>query len=276
MPVELDFTNPLLRSLLLPFLAAIVASGVIRMFAGPWRGVVHGAVGIGIGFLAFVLIRYGFVGWPIKDGIHMLGLVIVAAMLGGIVLDELELPEFATTITHLAVPLLLVFWLGSEIVGEKLTTRMALMYGALTIAGFWLLERLEQDRDEGMAPHLGVAMALASLAIIALIRGNSMFEPAAALATATLGFAVINWPRQRLPWGAGAGLVTGAGYLAIATLMLFADGDMKIPVGLSLLAFISSPAAQKYFRTKPVLEPFVQILFGLIAVLLSAVAATMV
>ena len=135
---------------------------------------------------------------------------------------------------------------------------------------------LEQDREEGLAPHLGAAMGLGALALAGVVRENALDEPAAALAAAILAFALINWPRQRLPWGAGAAYVGGLGYVAIATLMILSDPTMKIPVALSFLAFIASPAAQKYFPTKPVLEPPVQLLFGLIAVLLSGVSAYLI
>ena len=276
MELQIDFNDPLMRSLVLPFLAALAGCGIVRLLAGEWRGMVHGGLGIGLGFLAFILLRYGFVGWPLKDAIHILGLVVIGAMLAGAVMDEMELPESAVTFIHVVLPFGLVFWLGNEIEGEKLTTSVAIIYGALTIGGFWVLQRLEQDRDEGLAPHLGAAFGLGALALAAVVRDNSLDEPAAALAAAILAFGLINWPRQRLPWGAGTGFIAGLGFVAVATLMIFSDPALKIPVALSFLAFIASPAAQKYFPTKPALEPFVQTLFGLLAVMLSGVAAYLI
>ncbi len=276
MELQIDFNDPLMRSLLLPFLAALAGCGIVRLLAGEWRGMVHGGLGIGLGFLAFILLRYGFVGWPVKDAIHILGLVVIGAMAAGAIIDEMELPESAVTFIHVVLPFGLVFWLGNEIEGEKLTTSVAIIYGALTIGGFWVLQRLEQDRDEGLAPHLGAALGLAALALAAVVRDNSLDEPAAALAAAILAFGLINWPHQRLPWGAGTGFIAGLGFIAVATLMIFSDPALKIPVALSFLAFIASPAAQKYFPTKPALEPFVQILFGLVAVMLSGVAAYLI
>lgn len=276
MEFQIDFGDPLLRSLLLPFLAALAGCGIVRLLAGEWRGMVHGGLGIGLGFLAFILLRYGFVGWPVEDAIHMLGLVVIGAMLAGAILDEMEPPESAVTFIHVALPFGLVFWLGNEIEGEKLTTSVAIIYGALTIGGFWVLQRLEQDRDEGLAPHLGAALGLGALALAAMVRDNALDEPAAAMAAAILAFGLINWPRQRLPWGAGTGFIAGLGFVAVATLMIFSDPALKIPVALSFLAFIASPAAQKYFPTKPAFEPFVQILFGLVAVMLSGLAAYLI
>ena len=276
MEFQIDFSDPLMRSLLLPFLAALAGCGIIRMFAGEWRGMVHGGLGVGLGFLAFIWLRYGFVGWPVKDAIHVLGLVAFGSMLTGAIMDELELPESAVTIIHVVLPFGLVFGLGNEFEGEKITTSVAIIYGVLTISGFWILQRLEQDRDEGLAPHLGAAIGLGALAMAAVVRNNSLAEPAAALGAAILAFAVINWPRQRLPWGAGTRFISGLGFVALATLMVFNDPALKIPAALALLAFISSPAAQKFFPTKPALEPFVQILIGLPAVMLSGVAAYLI
>ena len=276
MESPIDFSDPLLRSLLMPFLAALAGCGVIRLFAGDWRGRVHGGLGIGLGFLAFILLRYGFVGWPVKDAVHILGLVVAGAMGTGALMDELELPESAVTFIHVVLPFGLVFGLGNEFEGEKLTTSVAIIYGALTVGGFWVLQRLEQDRHEGLAPHLGAAMGLGALALAGLVRENSLAEPAAALAAAILGFALINWPHQRLPWGSGTGYIAGLGFVAIASLMIFSEPALKIPVALSFLAFIASPAAQKYFPTKPALEPFVQFVFGLAAVMLSGVAAYLI
>jgi hypothetical protein len=276
MELQIDFSDPLMRSLLLPFLATLASCGIFRLFAGPWRGRVHGGLGIGLGFLAFILLRYGFVGWPVSDAVHILGLVVVGAMATGAIMDELELPDSAITFIHVALPFALVFGLGNEFEGEKLTTSVAIIYGALTVGGFWVLQRLEQDRDEGLAPHLGAVMGLGALALAGVVRDNSLNEPAAALGAAILAFGLINWPHQRLSWGAGTGFISGLGFLAVATLMIFSDPALKVPVALSFLAFIASPAAQKYFPTKPALEPFVQIFFGLAAVLLSGVAAYLI
>lgn len=273
MEFQIDFSDPLMRSLLLPFLATLAGAGIIRLFAGDWRGMVHGGLSIGLGFIAFILLRYGTVGWPAEDAVHILGLVVAASMLVGAFGDELELPETALTVAHVILPFSLVFWLGQEIEGTKLSTSIAIVYGALTVGGFWVLQRLEQDRDEGLAPHLGAALGLAALALAAYFRDSPLAEPAAALAAAVLAFAVINFPRRRLPWGAGCRLVAGLGFVAVATLMVLSDDHLKVPTAIAFLAFISSPAGQKYLPTRPILEPLVQIFFGLVAVLGAGAAA---
>ena len=229
---------------LLPLLAAVILTGGIGGMIGVR------AAGCAIA-LAFVIAHLSILGWPPLPPQSSLQKLVYIALIGlllGAVLDLL-IDRVPVRTVALVWPAVILAWLGwQQLLGlEPLDlARLVLLW----FAGAFVFDRLLAHRVAEIISPTMVLVAGIGMSAIALI-GNaaSLSQLAAAVAAATGGFLLWNWPKQRYPFsmtalfgaasalfGVGAAIVlfTRASTLALAILLgIFAAGSMRARLPLA-------------------------------------------
>lgn len=203
--------------------------------------------------LAFVIAHLSILGWPPLPPGSSLQKIVYIALIGlflGVVLDFL-IDRAPIRPVALIWPGVIIAWLGwQQLLGLEVLdlARLALVW----FAGAFVFDRLLALRTANIVAPTMVLVAGIGMSAIALI-GNaaSLSQLAAAVAAATGGYLLWNWPKQRYPFsmaalfgaasalfgvGAATVLFTRASPLALAILLLvFVAGSIRdrLPLGRS-------------------------------------------
>ena len=267
MTLNINLNDPLVQTYAVPFLASLVAIGLIRFLMGGVRGAMLASLGVGVGMLASYIMLKGMPLWPVTSAVHLLGWVVIGGLVAGALLDLIDPPEGLVKALSFAAPVVIVFWLGFLLKGNLLNVELALTYGALMGLGYLAFDRLNHDRDNGVSSPIAGALAACGLGLVAKFTGHSFAPFAFALALATLAFAFWNWPRSRFPWGLGGTLLTAGPVILIAATMVLSRGGLGLPTLLALMALLSKPIADWLIPTRGMAAPFVQIFVGALPIL---------
>lgn len=264
----LNDTN--VKTLVIPALGSFLTIALLRLSLGAWRGSVLASLGIGIGFLFSYYFTMGLPLWPVSSVHGMLPLVVIGGMVIGVFLDLNVVKNSTNTMLHLITALGLVFWVASMWHGGGINQSELVLYGVLILSGFWALQRMDEQRDEGLAPAISILSASVGLTIIATIYGTRTSLFSSGLGAAIFGYMLWNWPRCRFPWGSSATLVSGGVYLVLASELAIKNPALALPVGLTLLSFIIFDITNKFFPTDKSFQPFIQILFSALPIAFAA------
>jgi hypothetical protein len=236
-------------STLLPLLAAAIAAGIIGRTIGAE------AAGSAI-ILGFAVAYLAILGWPVlppQSSLHKIILVSVAGLFLG---TALLLSASRAWIRPMTIiwPGIIVAWLGSrQLIGLEASDLLTL--AALWLAGAFIFDRLAAPpAAEIDAPTMVLIAGIGTSLIAFLGSAASLSQLAAALAAATGGFLLWNWPKKRYPFsiptlfgtastllaiGAATVLFTRASTLALLILLVtFAAGIIR-----SRILFIERPVA---------------------------------
>ncbi|RZL63878.1 MAG: hypothetical protein EOP81_10935 [Variovorax sp.] len=199
----MDFHHPLVRSVLLPLVLALVATGVLRFTAGSrWAG-----AGLGVALLAAAL---AVVGWQPRPGslTEKLPWVVIAATLLALLLEAVRASRWLQWIVASAAWALALAALGVA----------SLPAGALTwVIGAAALAAVLHARDDNADAPALLAVAGFGLAAVAMTAASLLlFELALGGAVATAGIALWLWPQPRIAFGAAGRVVAVLTWLALA------------------------------------------------------------
>lgn len=233
--------NPLVQSAVVPLLVALLGSLTLGRVAGPRTAVA--AVPLGL-FAGLVSIQ-GWPAWPaIGSGQKLAwllpGSIVVGGALGAFV------PQRRSRVGALAGAWVLgLVWLAWPLLRSG-RIEVAVSCLALALGGgvcLYLLDRAGPRSIE--APLMGL-VAAAGLASIGLSGASaSLAQLAGALAAATGGFLLCNWPALRHPFApVGAGAVGLPLFFLVVTLQLYTDAS-SAALGLVGVAFVGSEVARR-------------------------------
>ena len=256
---------------LLPLLTAGILTGGIG-------GLINArAAGSAIA-LAFIVAHLSILGWPLlPPGSSLQKIVYIAAigLLLGVALDFL-IDRVAIRPLALIWPGLIVAWLGwQRLLGfEALDlARLILVW----LAGALIFDRLLALRDADIvAPTMVLVAGLGASAIAFIGAAASLSQLAAAVAAATGGFLLWNWPKRRYPFSTSALFGAASALFGVgATMVLFTRAS---PLALAILLGIfvaGSIRARLPLADRPVWGP---IAFGLAAAvpMLLAIATALI
>lgn len=262
MDLSIDFNDTNVRIFLIPAVVSILAIGFLRITLGAWRTSVLAPVGIGVGFLVSYFLTTGLPLWPVASVLGITPYVVVAGILVGSFLDMRSTENSSLTLMHIALSMVLVFWVATQWHGGTIHENEMVLYGVLIFSGFWAMQQLNDQRDSGLAPAISIFSALVGIAIIANIYGTRTGLFASSLAAATIGYMVWNWPNCRYPWGSTGTIVGGGVYLILASELAIKNPALALPIGLTLLSFIIHNLTYRLFPTGNALQPFIQIMFS--------------
>ncbi|MCH8863521.1 MAG: hypothetical protein IID51_13590 [Proteobacteria bacterium] len=273
MAFVIDFTDSQIQTFAVPLVVSAIAVGLLRYLMGPWMGVLLGSLGIAIGFLASLLLVQGFPGWPPANALAMLPYIILAGMVAGALVDQADNPIGLVRPLYIGLPMVIIFWLGVTFYSAFRDITGTVPYALLMIAGIIALQRLHDDRDDGIASPVALLAALAGLAVVGLVSGTSLARFPIAAAMAILGFLLWNWPRCRFPWSTAGTLSIGGTYLALIAFIFLQDRSMAIPLVISFAVFFVHPLTERVFMPEPRMSAVVQLVVSLVPIGLAGAAA---
>jgi len=227
-------------------LAALLPLALSAIFTGGLGAISMRAAGCAI-VIAFVIAHLAIFGMPPLPPRSSLQKIAYAAVLGlalGIALEMLGSRAPVKCIAR-AWPAVIVIWLGWQqlISLEPLALlRLALVY----CAGAFVLDRLLVWRDSDIVvPSMLLVAGLGACGVAFLGAAASLSQLAAALAAATGGFLLWNWPTRRHALSVAA--VFGAGSALFATAAATALFTRANDTALAMLVLVF---AAGYLRDK--------------------------
>jgi hypothetical protein len=250
--LEAWLADPRFQSTVVPFAVAALTTALVRAAAGA-RGDAWAGLAVIAGVAAAYALILGPPPFPPRASTHKIAYIGVAAGLVGLALD---LARARPPLVRLAVAsgaLAAALWL----IGPRLDVGdpMGLLWPALPVLAVWLILalRLEAQTGAGLAAPVALAVAAAGLSLVALYgRSASIAQLAAALAAAVAGYALWNWPVQRMALARAAVLAAGSLLLGLATQSLLFTKAQAAALALLLLAlFADRPAAWLLARLVP-------------------------
>jgi len=234
--------SPAHGELLLPFAAAMLLAGLIRLAGGPTRGARLADSAVGLAFLLAFIALFGslpILGHPPHT------LVAETVALGTALGLALTLAGRAGQIAAIVAPLALVLW-RYGLALPHLPWRALLPAGAVAAGGVAVLRQLQASAGRGAVPIVLSAVAALDLAgIAAFFAAEGVMRLALALAAALAGFLAWNWPNPRWPLGPAGWLAAGGALLAMALSLAGESLLALVPLSLLALVFFVEPAAAR-------------------------------
>lgn len=224
MPSVTDLLNdPFVQSSALPLVLSVIAVGLLRLVGGRRLAV----LGIAVTFVAVFALVVGVPALPPPSSMGKLFWSAVAGLLIGGAADAVGLRGRAAS--ALVAP-----WLAASlgwIAYPALDSAVAGVTFALLLAvGGWVAFGRLPTRSESPAAPAAVLLALA-LAVggTALIGSSaSVAQLALALAAATGGFLLWNWPVERHAWGVSGQAALGIVVMLAGVLSLFTQAQAAV------------------------------------------------
>ncbi|WP_431858418.1 hypothetical protein [Azospirillum sp.] len=221
--------NPAVQSGLLPLVLALVLCLAARPLRLRWGA----AVAMGVAYLASHLITLGLPPLPPVSAQQKLLYVAVGLLALGVALDAAHARQAPRVAVMALAPVAALVWLALPVLmrGGAMLTWLELAGTALGAVVF--MARLERQADKGVTLPVTLVAAAVGTGVVALLGGSaSILQLALAVAAATGGYLLANWPRQRQPVGVAVlGLAALVPVLA-GQLLLFTKAS---PLAVALL-----------------------------------------
>ncbi len=239
--------DALLSGVVLPLFVAIVAVGAIRFGLVESIGQRLAAGAIAIGMLASIAAMAAWPPFPPISASQKLGYLVLLGVVLGTLLDLVGKPAGFPRFRLLSIllwPTIVVGWIGWRQIAALDPVAMVQL-ALIDLAGIVLLWRLYDE--PGPAPNAPVALIAASVgaAIIALIGHASLISQYyGALAAATGGYVLWNWPSPRDAFGAAGVLGAGGAFLALTTIMVQFTETNTLALAFVLLVFLCPVVAR--------------------------------
>lgn len=234
--------DPFVQSSVLPLLAGLLAVGVLHAAARRLA-----AAGIGIAFLIIHALVVGVPDLPPPSSTGKLFWASAAGVILGAAAD-------ATGLRGRAGSALVALWLAASLawialpVLDSPTAGLTLL--VLIAAGVWIAVTSAADNGEDGPTAPAAAVLALGLAVggTALIGSSaSVAQMALALAAATGGFLLWNWPVERHAWGVSGQAAAGLAVLLAGVLALFTQAQAPV-----LLLALPAALAGRVRRRLPV------------------------
>lgn len=236
--------DALVNGVVVPLVVAIVAVGAIRFGLVESIGQRLAAGAIAIAMLAGITAMASWPPFPpISASQKLVYLVLFGAVLGTF-MDFVGKPGRFQLLSILLWPTIVVGWIGWRQIAALDPVAMVSL-GLIDLAGIVLLWRLYDE--PGPAPNAPVALIAASVgaAIIAFIGHASLISQYyGALAAATGGYVLWNWPSPRDAFGAAGVLGGGGAFLALSTIMVQFTETNTLALAFVLLVFLCPVVAR--------------------------------
>lgn len=231
-------TEFVLKGIAFPLAAALVLTGVFRFAFGGARGPALAGAAIGAGFLGAFWLLKSWPPFPPAAATQKIAYLALGGVLLGAVLEGLRAGATLGRLVAVLWPAAIVAWLAWR--GISAGRPEALVTAAiLWLAGAFVLERLNGAGASGAKSAVMLLAASIGASGVAFIGASaSLAQLFGALAAATGGFLLWNWPVPRHPLS-GAGLLGGGGAFValLAATVLFTEASRLALVGI-LLVFL--------------------------------------
>lgn len=250
--MEALLSDPRIQSAAAPFVVAALLTGIF-LYAGGTRGPVIAGLALLIGFFTAYWLVLDAPPWPPRGASHKIAYIGVAAAALGFLLDLARMPPLGVRIAIVIGALAGAVWL----IGARLDPGdpMTWLWPTLPIVLIWMivLGRLEARADDRLAAPTLLLVAAVGASLVALTgRSASIAQLSGALAAATAGYAIWNWPVERMEIARAALFGAGAIWLGFMTqLVLFTRAELWALVALLIVFAADKPAQRAVARVLP-------------------------
>ena len=236
----MDISDPIIQSAILPLVLGFLVAGLLRALGREGRGRMLAGAAIAIGFLVSYAVLVGWPEWRPFDATDKLAYIAVAALAIGAFADLTGVPVQIKYALILVIPLFGLAWIAEpEFRGDPgfggIVT-LLLLFAASGVATYRLTLREGSD----LTPSIYLGAGAAGLALVGVFAdAEPVYHLAFALAAATAGFALWNWPVNR--FAPGAALLVGGGAILIAlagNLALYTNAS-RVALAALILVFFS-------------------------------------
>ena len=266
----------LVQSIILPIVLTVIIAGVAFLATTGARAERIAGVSLGAGFLLAYVSMFDWPAWPPQDAIQQVAYLAFAGTVLGAVLDIADIPRPARRVAFIVWPVVIVTWLGWErlLAGDTITV---LVLVALWAAGAVIFDRLFADDGPDATAATMLLAGAVGVGLVALI---SMAGPFArltgALAAATAGFLLWNWPRPRFRFAHAAVFGGGGALLALATTTVLLTPASPIALVIVVAAFGARTLADRLpGREQPAAAPLVVGMVAALPVLVAVAVAVL-
>ena len=268
--------DPFFLSAVLAALLPLVAAGILTGCIGGTIG--DRAAGSSIG-LAFIIAYLSILGWPPlspRSSLHKIVYLALIGLLLGVVLDFL-IDRVPIRAVGLIWPGVVLAWLGApQLLGLEVhgLARFVLVW----LAGAFMFDRLLALREAKIvAPTMVLVTGIGMSAIALIGAAASLSQLAAAVAAATGGFLLWNWPKQRYPFSMVALFGAASALFSIAATIVLFTRASTLALAILLGIFVAGLLrARLPFVDRPVWGPVAFGLIAMIPMLLAVAAASFV
>ncbi len=233
----LDFNDPIITLMILPFTITIIGHGLFRFFAGEGLGHTLANGSLIIAFIITLLVFYGLPGIPIRTNTDQLLFICLISLCFGFLQDRYPNINFLSPTIHIALMILVVFWIYTNNGNFPVIRTSLFSLAYITILAITFFLKLEDIQyNELQAP---VALFWVAVGLFVVARRSEIFisENLMLILISALGaYLILNFPRPKFPFGASA---LYPGYLIILSVsMQMVNIDPSLAFSLLLLSII--------------------------------------
>lgn len=215
-----------------PLLAGLIGVGLLRFAGGPARGRRLAAAGVAVAFLAAYALIVGVPALPPPSSMGRLFWSAVAGVVLGIVADVAGVERKRGSLLVGVWLTAALGWVAYPALPGGLPTVTA---AAVLVAGAWFALSRTVSHGAAGAATPGVVLLAAALAVggVALVGASaSVAQLAFALAAATGGLLLWNWPVEHHGWGTAGQAALGILVLLTAALTFFSSAPAEALVAV--------------------------------------------
>ena len=214
----LDFNNPIIMLMVLPFLITIIGHGLFRYFAGDGLGHTLANSSLIIAFIITLLIFYGLPGLPIRTNTDQLFYICLLSLCFGFIQDRYPKINFLSPQIHIALMILVVFWIYANN-GEFPVIRADIFALAfITIFAIILFLKLEDIQYNDLQAPVVLFWTAVGLYVVSKGSDIPLSENLMMILISALGaYLILNFPSPKFPFGASA---LYPGYLIILSVAM--------------------------------------------------------
>lgn len=202
-PKVLNFNDPVIMLMVLPFLITIIGHGLFRYFAGEGLGHALANSSLIIAFIITMLIFYGFPTLPVRTNTDQLFWITVISLCFGFLQDRYPKMNFLSPHIHIALMILVVFWIYVN--NSALAVPKSDLYALAFVTIFSIIFFLKLEDIQYNALQAPVALFWAAVGLYVISKGADipLSENLMMILIACLGtYLVLNFPHPKFPFGA--------------------------------------------------------------------------
>ena len=234
---------------MIPGVIAAFAAGLLWFIGGADRGFAAASGAVGVGVIAAYLAILGAPPAPPAAAMQKLFYIVAGGTVLGVLLDLLRAPPGVTRVLGAVAPTVIMVWFtwrvltGLDWREDWLFAVKAVAFAAITGA---ILASLYRDRGAAVDSGVMVLVAAAGLSGLAFFGSSAVVaQMSGALAAASGGLLIWNWPFSRHGFGVAGVLGAGGALVGLAAILLFFSETE--PLALLVLAgvFIAGAPAMR-------------------------------
>lgn len=189
----------------LPAIITFIGHGLFRYFAGEGLGHTLANSSLIIAFMITMLIYYGIPGLPVRTNTDQLFIICLISLSFGLIQDRYPKIDFLSPHVHIALMILVVFWIFANNVPFPLPETKLYSLGFFTIIAIILFLKLEEVQYNALQAPVGLFWAAVGLYVVSRGSDIPLSENLMMILIAALGaYLILNFPNPKFPFGASA------------------------------------------------------------------------